>query len=140
LTLAVFGPHMFGFRQQAATVDQYSLPRVLAAPFGAAPSTSCVERLTGCEPRALQLITAMLLALALAFLMYRAWRGANAIDSGGWAALALIASLGSVMPWYLVWALPLTALSRSRRLYAATAVIGLFLLLATWPARKLLLP
>jgi hypothetical protein len=72
--------------------------------------------------------------------MYRAWRGANAIDSGGWAALALIASLGSVMPWYLVWALPLTALSRSRRLYAATAVIGLFLLLATWPARKLLLP
>ncbi|MDQ6914479.1 MAG: glycosyltransferase 87 family protein [Actinomycetota bacterium] len=140
LTLAVFGPHVLGFSQQAATVDQYSLPRVLAAPFGAGTTTSCAERLTGCEPRALQLIPAMLLALALAFLMYRVWRGADAIDSAGWAALAVIASLASVMAWYLVWALPLTALSRSRRLYAATAAIGIFLLLTTWPARKLLLP
>ena len=140
VTLAVFGPHVLGFRQQAATIDRYSLPRLLAAPFGSGWSTSCAERLAGCGPRALVLVPVIVLALGLAFLGYRVWRGADAISAGGWAALGLIASLASVMPWYLVWALPLTALSRSRSLYVATAAIGVFLLLTTWPARELLLP
>jgi len=44
------------------------------------------------------------------------------------------------MAWYLVWALPMTALSRSRWLYAATAATGVFLLITSWPGRQLLLP
>jgi alpha-1,6-mannosyltransferase len=140
VTLPVFGTHLLGFRQQAATVDPYSVPRLLAAPFGAGASTSCAEHLTGCEPHAVQLVAALLLAGALALLMYRVWRGADPIGAGGWAALGLTASLTSVMPWYLVWALPLAALSRSRALYAAAAAMGTFLLLTSWPARDLLLP
>jgi alpha-1,6-mannosyltransferase len=140
LTLAVFGPHQFGLRQQAATVDRYSLARLLASPFGVRWSNSCAEHLSGCNARALQIVPAAVLALTVALLLYRVWRGADPIAAAGWAALALIASLASVMAWYLVWALPMTALSRSRWLYAATAATGVFLLITTWPGRQLLLP
>ena len=140
VTLAVFGPHVLGFREQAATVDRYSLPRLLAAPFGAGWSTACPEHQAGCGPRALEVVPVIVLVLGLAFLAYRVWRGADPIAAGGWAALGLAVSLASAMPWYLVWALPLAALSRSRPLYTATAAVGVFLLLTTWPARELLLP
>lgn len=140
VTLPVFGTHLLGFRQQANTVDMYSVPRLLASPFGANASTSCAERLRGCEPHAVELVAGLLLAGALAFLLYRVWRGADPIAAGGWAALGLTASLASIMPWYLVWALPLAALGRSRALYVATAAMGTFLLITSWPARDLFLP
>ena len=140
LTLAVYGPHQFGLRQQAATIDRYSLPRMLAAPFGVGWSNSCAQHLGGCNARALEVVPAVLMAVTLALLLYRVWRGADPIAAAGWAALALIASLASVMAWYLVWALPMTALSRSRWLYAATAATGVFLLITSWPGRALLLP
>jgi hypothetical protein len=56
--------------------------------------------------------TALAAVVALASLL-RAWRGADPIAAAGWAFLALLASIASFAPWYLVWVLPLAAAGRS---------------------------
>jgi hypothetical protein len=64
----------------------------------------------------------------------RAWRrGADWLDSLGWATLALLLSLTWLMPWYVVWLLPFAAVSRSRRLRWVTLAFGVFLLVVHLP-------
>ena len=72
-------------------------------------------------------------AVALAMVV-RAWRGGDWITAAGWAFLALIASIASLAPWYLVWLLPFAALSRSRSLRAATLLATVYLIAVHVPA------
>jgi alpha-1,6-mannosyltransferase len=52
-----------------------------------------------------------------AWLLRRVWRGlTDWVDGAAWATVAMLAAAGSLMPWYVAWALPLAALSRDRRL------------------------
>jgi hypothetical protein len=51
----------------------------------------------------------------------------------GWSTIALVASLSWLMPWYIVWALPLAALSPSVRLRRATLAFTVFLVLTFLP-------
>ena len=67
-------------------------------------------------------------------MLVRAWRGRDWITAAGWSLLALIASIASLAPWYLVWALPLAAVSRSRALRAATLVATTYLIAVHLPA------
>jgi hypothetical protein len=72
--------------------------------------------------------------LVLVLLWVRAWRrGADWLDSLGWATLALLLSLTWLMPWYVVWLLPFAAVSRSRRLRWVTLAFGVFLLVVHLP-------
>jgi hypothetical protein len=48
------------------------------------------------------------------------------ISGAGWATLALLACTSWLMPWYVVWALPLAALSTSRALRRATIAFSVF--------------
>jgi hypothetical protein len=57
--------------------------------------------------------TALIVALGA---LMRTWRGADPIACAGWALVALLASIASFAPWYLVWLLPFAALGRSRAL------------------------
>jgi hypothetical protein len=41
------------------------------------------------------------------------------IDATGWATLAMLVASSALQPWYVVWALPLAALARDRRLRVA---------------------
>jgi hypothetical protein len=51
------------------------------------------------------------------WLLRRVWRGlTDWIDGAAWATVAMLTAAGSLMPWYVAWALPLAALSRDRRL------------------------
>ena len=43
----------------------------------------------------------------------------DAITAAGWASVALLVTLSWVLPWYVLWVLPLAALSSSRRLRRA---------------------
>jgi len=43
-----------------------------------------------------------------------------------------------VLPWYVLWVLPLAALSSSRRLRAAALALGAYLIIAWSPASLLL--
>ena len=48
------------------------------------------------------------------------------LTGAGWATLALLACTSWLMPWYIVWALPLVALSTSRVLRRVTLAFGVF--------------
>ena len=56
------------------------------------------------------------------------------ISHAGWATVALIASLAWVMPWYVIWVLPLAALGSSIRLRRTALVLTVFLVLVFLPS------
>jgi Glycosyltransferase family 87 len=68
-----------------------------------------------------------LLVLVLAHLAWRTWRGYDWVAASGWALLAISVTSTWLLPWYILWPLPLAAVSRDRRLFASTlAVQGFF--------------
>ena len=77
--------------------------------------------------------TAGAAAVALAMIVW-ARRGGDWITAAGWAFLALIASISSLAPWYLVWLIPLAAVSRSRSLRAAMLLATAYLVAVHLPA------
>src|SRR5207253_1540257 len=79
------------------------------------------------------LFGAALGAALLACCVY-AWRRGEAIAACGWASVALVATLSWALPWYVVWVLPLAALSASRRLRIASLALGVYLIIAWAPA------
>jgi hypothetical protein len=84
------------------------------------------------------LILTGLFVLAVGWLLWRVWRGElDWIAGAGWAALALLVTAASLLPWYAAWLMPLAALGRDRRLWRAslvlTAVMACFQLLAYIP-------
>jgi hypothetical protein len=64
--------------------------------------------------------------------------GERAITASGWASVALLVTLSWVLPWYVVWALPLAALSSSRRLRTFTLAFGVYLIIVWAPVSGLL--
>jgi len=56
------------------------------------------------------------------------------ITACGWASVALLVLLSWVLPWYVLWVLPLAALSSSRKLRGATLVLGVYLIVAWSPS------
>ncbi len=56
------------------------------------------------------------------------------LSRAGWATFALIASLGWVMPWYVIWVLPLAALGSSQQLRRAALGLTVFLVLVFLPS------
>ncbi len=84
------------------------------------------------------LILGGLFAAATIWLVWRVWRGElDWIAAAGWAALALLVTAASLLPWYIAWLMPLAALGRDRRLWQAsivlTIIIAIFQLLAYIP-------
>lgn len=59
-----------------------------------------------------------------------AWvaRGADWVRATGWALLAVLLASSYVTPWYVIWVLPVAAVSRDRALVAATVALSAFLL------------
>jgi len=73
-------------------------------------------RLTGLDADAVRLAAAILFAASIASLLAWTWRGGDWVRASGWAALALLLATSWLLPWYLIWALPLVAISRDRPL------------------------
>jgi alpha-1,6-mannosyltransferase len=75
--------------------------------------------------------------LGLSFLTVFVWlvrrvhrRQLDWIAGAGWATFWMLATAGSVLPWYVAWLLPLAALGADRRLYnTAVALSGVILIL-----------
>jgi hypothetical protein len=67
-------------------------------------------------------------------MVVRARRGADWIAAAGWAFLALVASIASLAPWYLVWVLAPAAVGRSRPLRIAVLAATGYLLATHLPA------
>jgi hypothetical protein len=123
LSYLVFGAHVPSDVTQGNLVTGLSLPNLLGLALG-----------LGGETETLRKLLALVLIGAVALCSVLAWRRREFITPAGWATLALLVALAWVLPWYISWALPLVALSSSRRLRIATAVLSLYLILAWVPS------
>ncbi len=74
------------------------------------------------------------LVLIVLHLMWRTWRGYDWVAASAWTLLAIAVTSTWLLAWYMLWSLPLAAVSRDRRvLYATLAVQALFVVHQTAP-------
>jgi hypothetical protein len=71
-------------------------------------------RLTGVDESAVRVAALALFGLAVAWLLVGTWRGADWIRAAAWAGTGLLLATSWLLPWYLVWPLPLAAVARDR--------------------------
>jgi hypothetical protein len=90
-------------------------------------------RLTGLDPDAVRLAAAVLFAAAVACLLAWTWRGGDWVRAAAWAAFALLLASAWLLPWYLIWVLPLAAISRDRPLQLLTLALTAYQLGARIP-------
>jgi hypothetical protein len=126
-SLLAFGLHIPDLSTQSRLVTSESVPNLLGLAIGAGGESAGVHKL-------------MTAALAVSVLgcCWLAWRRRETITGSGWASVALIVTLSWVLPWYVLWILPLAALSSSRRLRATALALGVYLIVAWAPASGLL--
>lgn len=79
-----------------------------------------VARLTGLDPGAVRLAAAILFVAFVVYLLAWTWRGGDWVRAAAWTATALLLATSWLLPWYLLWPLPLVAISRDRALQLLT--------------------
>ncbi len=143
VSLIAFGLHIPDLSTQGRLVTNESIPNLIGLAIGAGGESETLRKLMS--------------AVLVAAVLYCCWlaRGLrdSAADPGGdsplrgvdrlltasgWASVALLVTLSWVLPWYILWALPLAALSSSRRLRTTALVLGVYLIVAWAPASGLL--
>lgn len=127
-SLIAFGVHLPDLGTQSRLVTDISIPNLIGLAIGA-----------GGETETLHVILTAGLAVVVLACCWRVWRGRwDLITACGWATVALLIALGWVLPWYILWLLPLAGLSRSRWLKRTALVLGAYLIVAWAPASGLL--
>jgi hypothetical protein len=119
-SLLAFGPHLPDLGTQGRLVIAVSLPNLLGLALGQGGETEVMRTL----------LSVVLIASVLASGLL-AWRWRDSLTASGWATIALLVTLSWVLPWYILWVLPMAALSRSRKLRVAALALGAYLIL-TW--------
>lgn len=99
--------------ENQGTVSRWSVPGTLS-------------RLTGAEADVLRALLAAAYLLAVAGLLIAVIRGADWVRAAGWAAAGLLVATAWMVPWYLIWALPLAAVARDRALTAVLVALTTF--------------
>ena len=117
IAVATFGVHATGFvgqiRLQQNTVAHASVPHLAGRVLGLGGATN------GIRTVALGAF-AVAAALALRAAYRRRDEPGGWIAPAGWATLALLATTAWLLPWYVVWVLPLAAIGGDKRLEVAT--------------------
>jgi hypothetical protein len=124
---AAFGLHIPDLSTQSKVVASTSLPNLLGLALGG-----------GGESETLHSLLTGVLVLSLAGCCVLAYRRRESITPAGWVTVALLVTLGWVLPWYVLWLLPLAALSGSRWLRTTALVLGAYLIIGWSPASGLL--
>jgi hypothetical protein len=120
MSIALFGFTLPNLADQSTLLTPYSVPNLLGYVLG----------LGGGMPWLLHLFD-VAFAVSIAWLLVRRY---DWVAGAGWATLALLASLAWLVPWYVVWVLPLAALSGNARLRRATLVMTAYLVLTFTPS------
>jgi alpha-1,6-mannosyltransferase len=92
-----------------------------------------IARLTGLGPDGVRLAAAILFAALVAYLLVWTWRGGDWVRAAAWAAFGLLLATAWLLPWYLLWPLPLVAISRDRTLQLLTLLLTAYQLGARIP-------
>jgi alpha-1,6-mannosyltransferase len=78
------------------------------------PTTTA--RLTGLDPDTVRAAALTLYAALVIYLLTWTYRGGDWLRAAAWATFTLLLATAWLLPWYLLWPLPLAALSRDRLL------------------------
>jgi hypothetical protein len=117
--LAVIGPGLAEFpsalAEQSKLTSEHSVPTELSRWLGLDGPTDAVRALA-----------AATFGIVLALLVGRTLRGGDPIAAAAWAAIAALVTTAWLMPWYVVWALPLAALAPGRGPRAAALGVCAF--------------
>jgi alpha-1,6-mannosyltransferase len=73
-------------------------------------------RLTGLDPTTVRTAALTLYAAFVIYLLSWTYRGGDWLRAAAWATFTLLLATAWLLPWYLLWPLPLAALSRDRLL------------------------
>ena len=122
-SVAAFGLHIPDLSTQSSLVTNVSVPNLIGLAIGA-----------GGESKALHDVLSVVLVLSVLACCRQAWRHGTAITASGWASVALLVTLSWVLPWYVLWVLPMAALSGSRRLRTTALAVGVYMIVAWAPA------
>ncbi len=90
-------------------------------------------RLTGIDEGTVRVAALAVFGVALTWLLVRTWRGADWIRAAAWAGTGLLLATSWLLPWYLVWPLPLAAVARDRILAAVLLALTAYQLGARIP-------
>jgi hypothetical protein len=88
-----------------STVSRWSVPATLS-------------RITAIDVDVLRVALGVGFAALVLALLVRVGRGGDWVRAAGWAALGLLVASAYMAPWYVIWLLPLAAISRDRLLIA----------------------
>jgi hypothetical protein len=126
VTFASFGTGALGMlkvlKRQQLLVSGDAIPNQLAQLVGLQGVTSDVR-----------LVARLSLLLALGWLAWRVWRGTiDWIVATGWAMVAFVVTSSWLLGWYVLWPLPFAAVSRDRRLQAATVILLVYFVVMRW--------
>jgi hypothetical protein len=122
-SLSAFGLHVPDLSTQSRLVTSVSVPNLIGLGLGQGGETDWLHTL---------LSASLIIAVALCCL--QAWRRRSPITAAGWSSVALLVTLSWVLPWYVLWVLPMAALSSSVRLRRTALVLGAYLIIAWAPA------
>jgi Glycosyltransferase family 87 len=125
VSIATFGFTLPNLSDQSTLLTDFSIPNLVGLALGIGGATPALLRVAN---------VALVLVVVLFLRRKRDW-----LSGAGWSTLALIASLAWLVPWYVIWVLPLAALSTSVRLRRATLAFTVFLVLAFIPATGIFL-
>ncbi len=95
------------------------------------PTTTA--RLAGLNPDTTRAAALALYAILIAYLLAQTWRGQDWVRAAAWATAGLLLATSWLLPWYLIWPLPLAALSRDRALKALLLALTAYQLGARIP-------
>jgi hypothetical protein len=123
--IAVWGPAVLGsVLAQGNVRSERSVPGLLATQVLGSHGL----------PASVPTLATGIFAVVVTVFAVRAWRGSmDWIDAAGWSTLAFLLSLSWLMPWYVVWLLPLAALAREPRLRLATILCVALLIVIGFP-------
>ena len=123
LSLALFGLSIPNLSDQSALLTDFSLPNVAGLLIGVGGGT----------PGLLRVATVAVVIVV----GYQVYRRRDWLSGAGWSTFALIASLAWLVPWYIIWLLPLAALAGNVALRRTALVFTAYLIFAFMPATGL---
>jgi hypothetical protein len=121
-TYVAFGAHIPDLSTQDKLITAESLPNLLGLLLGQGGETDVLRRI----------VQGALVASVL-WAGWWAWRRREMITPAAWATVALLATLSWVLPWYVLWLLPLATLAGSRALQRVALAFGVYLILVWAP-------
>jgi alpha-1,6-mannosyltransferase len=132
LGLAVFGTHALDalsfLNSNQARSSRWSFPYKTAQLLGLVLPGDRLDYRT-----AARVIYGVAFGAVFLWLLWRTWRGADPVRAAGWATFAILVASAWLVPWYVLWLLPLAALAADRRLMAASVVLCAWMLVIAVP-------